>query len=192
MPAPTAFTTSAAFARWLRRHHASEDELVILLFKVHARDRGIGYTEALDEALCWGWIDGIRRAHDADSFTVRFTPRRKRSIWSAVNIRHVKRLSGEGRMQPSGLAEFARRDEALSRVYSFENRNVDLAPAYARRFRAEKKAWAHFQTMPPWYRRTSIFWVMSAKREETQLRRLEELMTRARDGLTIKQLTRSK
>ena len=188
--APTAFKTPRHFDDWLRKHHATKDELVMRLFKVHASHRGIGYRDALDLALCWGWIDGIRRAHDEDSFTQRFTPRRPRSIWSAVNIRRVNELVAEGRMQPSGLAEFAKRDEARSRIYAFENRDVELSPAFAKRFRADKKAWAHFQTMAPWYRRTAIFRVMEAKREETREKRLQELMSRSRQKLSIKQLQR--
>ena len=188
--APTAFKTPRHFDDWLRKHHATKDELVMRLFKVHASHRGIGYRDALDLALCWGWIDGIRRAHDEDSFTQRFTPRRPRSIWSAVNIRRVNELVAEGRVKPSGLAEFAKRDEARSRIYAFENRDVELSPAFAKRFRADKKAWAHFQTMAPWYRRTAIFRVMEAKREETREKRLQELMSRSRQKLSIKQLQR--
>ena len=188
--APTAFKTPRHFDDWLRKHHATKDELVMRLFKVHASHRGIGYRDALDLALCWGWIDGIRRAHDEDSFTQRFTPRRPRSIWSAVNIRRVNELVAEGRVKPSGLAEFAKRDEARSRIYAFENRDVELSPAFAKRFRADKKAWAHFQTMAPWYRRTAIFRVMDAKREETREKRLQELMSQSRQKLSIKQLQR--
>jgi uncharacterized protein YdeI (YjbR/CyaY-like superfamily) len=185
---PTEFRTHKAFEAWLRKHHRTTDELIIRLFKVHASHRGIGYRDALDIALCWGWIDGIRRSHDDDSFTQRFTPRRARSIWSAVNIRRVNELAAEGRMQEPGLAEFAKRDEERSRIYAFENRHVELSAEFQKRFKRDKVAWAHFITMAPWYRRTTVFWVMDAKKEETRVRRLTQLMDRSREGLSIPQL----
>jgi uncharacterized protein YdeI (YjbR/CyaY-like superfamily) len=187
---PTPFRSARAFRAWLGKHHATATELVIHLFKTHASERGMGYAEALDEALCFGWIDGIRRAHDEDSFTVRFTPRKPNSIWSAVNIRHVARLEAAGRMRPPGLAAFARRTEKRSRVYSFESRNVELAPAYARRFRANRSAWSYFESQAPWYRRTSVFWVMSAKQDETRERRLGVLIDCSARGTPIPQLMR--
>ena len=130
------------------------------LFKIHARDRGMGYAEALDEALCFGWIDGVRHAFDEDSFSVRFTPRKPGSQWSLVNIRHATRLEAEGRMRPAGLAAFHARDRDDLRRYSFESRAVELNAPFTRKLRASRKAWAFFQAQPPWYRRASSSWVM--------------------------------
>ena len=131
-PAPVAFRSAAAFRAWLERHHDSAECLDLRLFKVAAKARGMGYTEALDEALCFGWIDGVRHALDDVSFRQRFSPRRKGSRWSLVNIRHVKRLEAAGRMHAAGLAAFRARDEQDSRRYSFETRPVDLPPALGR------------------------------------------------------------
>jgi len=190
-PRPVAFRAAADFRAWLARHHASETELVVRLFKVHAAARGMTYKGALDEALCFGWIDGVRRSLDDDSFSIRFTPRRARSIWSAVNIRRVGELEAEGRMRPPGQAAFRARTEERSRLYSFESKPVELAAPYARKFRARKRAWAYFKSRPPWYRRTSQFWVMSAKQEETRERRLEVLIACSDRQTTIPLLTRT-
>lgn len=176
MGAPKAFRTRKHFREWLERNHASASELVIRCFKVHAKQRGIGYKEALDEAICFGWIDGVRHGLDNDSFTTRLTPRKAKSNWSAVNIKRAKELEAEGRMHPSGLAAFRARDKTASAPYSFENRGITLDPAFEKQLRANQAAWEFFQTLPPWYRRTTIFWVMSAKREETRARRFATLL----------------
>lgn len=180
---PKAFRTQDAFRAWLEKHHATERELIMRLYKVSARERGIGYREALDEALCYGWIDGVRRSLDAVSFTQRFTPRKPKSNWSAVNIKRVKELIAERRMRPPGLAAFEARDATKPAPYSFESRGLELAPGFMKRLRADARAHAFFQTLPPWYRRTSVFWVMSAKREETRERRFDKLLGRWRKGL---------
>lgn len=187
----TAFASAAAWRRWLERHHSVASEILLRCRKAHAGGPGVGYREALDEALCYGWIDGVRRRIDDDGFSVRFTPRKRGSIWSAVNIRRAGELQAEGRMHPAGLAAFEQRIERRSRVYSYENRNVALSAAYGRRFRENPRAWAWFQAQPPWYRRTSVFWVMSAKREETRLRRLGTLLRCSAEGRTIPSLTRA-
>ncbi len=148
------------------------------------------YTQALDEALCFGWIDGVRRRVDANSFSQRFSPRRSRSIWSRVNIRHVERLIEAGRMTEAGLAAFQARDEQRTGVYSFEQRSIELAPAYRRTFRANRAAWDYFQGEAPYYRRTSTYWVMSAKREETRARRLATLVACSARRTRIPLLTR--
>lgn len=160
---------------WLARHHATGTELLLRCFKVHAAHLGVTYAQALDEALCYGWIDGIRRAVDDDSFSVRFTPRKPTSIWSRVNIGHVERLTAAGRMQQAGLDAYARRDHARTARYSFE-RELAFTPAVARRFRADAAAWAYYQSRPPGYRRLTAHWVMSAARDETRDRRLAILI----------------
>src|SRR5881396_1006775 len=131
---PKSFKTQSAFREWLEKHHASKSELLVRMFRVHAKHRGIGYREVLDEALCYGWIDGIKRSYDPDSFTHRLTPRKKKSNWSAVNIKRVKELIAEGKMHPAGLAAYEARDKVAVAPYSFENRNVALDAATVREF----------------------------------------------------------
>jgi len=188
--APRAFRSPAAFRAWLATHHATSPELVVRLFKVASAHRGIVYPQALDEALCFGWIDGVRRSHDAESYTIRFTPRTPRSIWSRVNVAHVERLIAAGRMAPPGLAAYAARDEERTAIYSFERDAAALSPAYARAFRAKPRAWAFFQGEAPWYRRTCTHWVMSAKREETRAKRLAQLIACSAAARRIPQMAR--
>ena len=189
---PVAFASAAEFRAWLARHHATATELDVLLWKTHAKDRGMGYVEALDEALCFGWIDGVRRSVDADSYRIRFTPRKKGSRWSLVNVKHVERLEKAGRMHAAGLAAFRARNPDDPRRYSFETEPVALSPAFARKFRAERGAWRYFEATPPWYRRVATYWVMSAKRPETRERRLAHLIERSGQGVAIHVLDRSK
>jgi uncharacterized protein YdeI (YjbR/CyaY-like superfamily) len=186
----TSFRTPAAFRAWLTRNHAKATALVLRCFKIHAADQGVTYAQALDEALCVGWIDGVRRRVDGDSFSVRFTPRRPRSIWSRVNIAHVERLTNAGRMKKPGLAAFEARTAERTGVYSFE-RQATLAPSYVRVFRANTAGWAYYQRQAPWYRRTTTHWVMSAKREETREKRLASLIDCSARGTTIPELTRT-
>jgi uncharacterized protein YdeI (YjbR/CyaY-like superfamily) len=190
-PQPRAFSSPDAFRAWLAKNHGRTTELLVRCYKSHARDRGMTYPQAVDEALCFGWIDGVRRQVDADSFSVRFTPRRPKSIWSAVNIRRAGELEKEGRMQPPGLAAFRARERLGADHYSFESRRRDLDAASTRTFRANAAAWADYQSRPPWYRRTSAFWVMSAKKDETRARRLALLISCSERGTTIPQLTRA-
>jgi len=190
LPAPTSFRTPAAFRAWLTRNHVKATELVLRCFKTHAEGQGVTYAQALDEALCFGWIDGVRRRVDADSFSVRFTPRKPRSIWSRVNIAHVERLTKAGRMKKPGLTAFEARTDERTGVYSFE-RQTALAPAYTRIFQANVAAWAYYQSGAPWYRRTSTHWIMSAKREDTREKRLALLIACSARGTTIPQLTRT-
>jgi uncharacterized protein YdeI (YjbR/CyaY-like superfamily) len=189
---PVAFASAEEFRAWLARHHASATELDVLLWKTHAKHRGMGYTEALDEALCFGWIDGVRRSVDADSYRIRFTPRKQGSRWSLVNVRHVERLEKAGRMHAAGRAAFQARDPDDPRRYSFETEPVVLSPAFARKFRGNRRAWRYFESTPPWYRRVATFWVMSAKRPETRERRLAHLIERSEQEIPIRELDRSK
>ncbi|MCK6448168.1 MAG: YdeI/OmpD-associated family protein [Planctomycetes bacterium] len=171
------------------KHHASETELLLCCFKVDHAELGVTYKEALDEALCFGWIDGVRRNLDARSFSVRFTPRKPRSRWSLVNTRRAEELVAAGRMHAAGLAAFEARDPEDSRRYSFEARPVELDPALAKKFRAAKAAWAAWLAKPPGYRRTAQHWVMSAKQPATRERRLAELIAATERGGTPKVLT---
>jgi len=176
------FKSQSEFRQWLEANHSSESELWVGFYKKDSGKGGLTYTEALDEALCFGWIDGVRKRVDELSFTQRFTPRKPRSNWSLVNIRHVERLKKARRMMPAGLKAFAAREAAKSGVYSFENKPRRLSPALERRFKSDKAAWDFFQQQPPGYRRVANFWVMSAKREETQQRRLAQLMEDSSHG----------
>jgi uncharacterized protein YdeI (YjbR/CyaY-like superfamily) len=169
------FASRAQLRAWLERHHTSAAELNLRLFKVHARERGVTYREALDEALCFGWIDGVRRALDEDSFTQRFSPRRARSKWSQINRRRMRELQAAGQLAPAGLAAW----QAASKEpagYSFESRPTELAKPYLAQFARNRKAYAYFQSEAPWYRRTTSFYVMSAKQEATRQRRLANLI----------------
>jgi uncharacterized protein YdeI (YjbR/CyaY-like superfamily) len=166
-------STSASFRAWLERNHARATELFLRCRKTGAAGRGVTYREALDEALCIGWIDGVRRAVDEDSFSVRFTPRKPKSAWSAVNIARARQLEAEGRMHPAGLEAFRAR---VKPRYSYESRPLDLAPAYLAKLRARPRAWRFFEAQPPWYRRTCAFWIMSAKQPATRERRLDVLI----------------
>ena len=188
--APTRFPTPAAFRAWLRKHHKSAPSLVLKIAKNHAAHLGVTYAQALDEALCFGWIDGVRRRLDKDSFSVRFTPRKPGSIWSTVNVRHVERLIKAKRMTPAGLAAFNARIASKTGVYSFEQRPTQLMRTQLARFRARPRAWAHFLAEAPWYRRTSSYWVLSAKRPETQLKRLDTLIACSAQGKRIPLLDR--
>jgi uncharacterized protein YdeI (YjbR/CyaY-like superfamily) len=177
------FKTAAAFRAWLRKNHTVATELLVCLHKKHAAHMGITYVEALDEALCHGWIDGVRRRLDDDSFSIRFTPRKPRSIWSRVNVAHVDRLKQSGRMMPAGLAAFEARDDTRTGIYSFEREAMTFSPDLASRFRADRKAWAFFEKQPPGYQRLNIFRVMSAKREATRLSRLAALIAWSAKGV---------
>ena len=176
------FRSGAELRRWLSANHAKQRELLIGFYKKDSGRGGLTYGEALDEALCFGWIDGIRRSHDVHSYTIRFTPRQKRSIWSQVNLRHMDRLLAAGRVRPSGRAAYEAREESRTRKYSFENEGADFAPAEAKRFRANRKAWTFFQSLRPSQRKGFTWWVVSAKKDDTRRRRLEALIATCARG----------
>jgi uncharacterized protein YdeI (YjbR/CyaY-like superfamily) len=184
------FETPAEFRAWLEAHHESETELWVGFHKRGTGRPSMTWPEAVDQALCFGWIDGIRRSVDQDSYTNRFTPRKPKSNWSNVNIRKVAELTAQGLMMPAGLRAFEARDEAGSGVYSFEQRPQEFAPAYEEQFKTNAPAWAFFMTQPPGYRRLVIHWVQSAKREETRLKRLSILIEDSANGRRIAQLAR--
>lgn len=166
---PVYFSTRNKFRQWLLKNHKRATELWV---GYHRKDSGrpsITWPESVDEALCFGWIDGIRKKVDDESYKIRFTPRRQKSIWSAVNIARIAVLTGEGRMQPAGVAAFARREESNSAIYSFANReSAKLSADDEREFRRDPVAWEFFQCQPAGYRRLAAWWVISAKRPETR------------------------
>jgi uncharacterized protein YdeI (YjbR/CyaY-like superfamily) len=188
---PTFFATPDDWRAWLARHHATTPELWVGFYKKGTGRPSITWPESVDQALCFGWIDGLRRRLDEDRYVIRFTPRRTRSIWSSVNLARVKELTRLGLMHPAGLAAHAARDPARSSLYSFEQRTAAKLPAaFARRLKANRRAWTWFQAQPPWYRRTAIWWIVSAKKEETRERRLATLIEDSAAGRPIKSLAR--
>lgn len=173
---PKFFATKEKFREWLEKNHASANELEIGFYKKSSGKKSITYAEALDEALCFGWIDGVRRSLDETSYQQRFTPRRARSIWSLVNVKHVERLKKEGKMHAAGLAAYEQRDPKRTGIYAFENAPRELSAEYEKEFRKTKGAWEYFQTYPPYLKKTISYWVMSAKKEETRSGRLRRLI----------------
>ncbi|HTG95225.1 MAG TPA: YdeI/OmpD-associated family protein [Pyrinomonadaceae bacterium] len=180
---PRFFRTQSEFRKWLERNHAKETELLVGFYKKGSGKASLTYPEALDEALCYGWIDGVRRSFGDDSYTIRFTPRKAKSIWSNVNVRHVERLKKEGRMAPAGLKAYELKDPKKTGIYAFENRPRELSPAYEKKFRANKEAWEFFEKQPPGYKRLMTYRVMEAKQEETRQRRLAQLIEASAKGV---------
>jgi len=191
MPKPTFFATPANMRGWFERHHATTPELLVGFRKRHTGTPSVTWPESVDVALCFGWIDGIRRSIDKDSYSIRFTPRRPTSIWSAINVKRMSALMADGLVTPAGRAAFEKRTARKSGIYSYEQRHeASLTPAFTRRFKAQAAAWKFFQEQAPWYRRTSTHWVMTAKKEETRERRLEQLMSDSARGQRIGLLNR--
>ena len=183
------FKTPADFRKWFETHHASVTELWVGFYKKDSGRKSITWPQAVDEALCFGWIDGIRKSRDEVSYKIRFTPRKQRSIWSAVNIRRVAELSKQGLMQPAGLKAFAARQENRSGIYAYEQRSSELPEQYAKKLKQNEAAWKFFEAQAPSYRKTANWWVLSAKREETRLRRLDKLIDDSASERTIRQFT---
>ena len=186
------FESPAEFRAWLEQHHATERELWVGYYKKGSGRPSMTWPESVDEALCFGWIDGIRKSVDGESYTIRFTPRRPRSVWSAVNIGRAGELTREGRMWPAGVKAFEARDENRSRIYAYEQREQGLAEPYAKKMRRNKAAWKFFQAQTASYRKLVGSWVSSAKKEETRLKRLEQLIEDSAAGRTIPPYTRAK
>ena len=175
---PTFFARPADFRTWLEQNHDKATELLVGFYKKGSGKPSMTWPESVDEALCFGWIDGIRRRIDEESYSIRFSPRRARSIWSNVNTKRFAELTKQGRLHPAGLEAFKARDPKRSGIYSFEQRekHQTLGAAYVAKLRANKKAWAFFQAQPPGYQRLASLFVMSAKKEDTRLRRLAVLI----------------
>src|SRR5215469_13801477 len=176
-PQPQFFPTLAGWRSWLENHHADTKEFWVGFYKRDSGRPSITWPESVDGALCFGWIDGVRKSINAISYKIRFTPRKPRSVWSAINIKRVAELSKSGLMHSAGLAAFEKRDGDRSAIYAYEQRKTaKLSAPFERKFREHKEAWKFFQAQPPWYRRTSTYWVISAKKEETRLKRLATLI----------------
>ncbi|PWT94484.1 MAG: bacteriocin-protection protein [Blastocatellia bacterium] len=179
---PKFFTSAAAFRKWLEQNHKKKSELWVGFHKKSSGKKSITYPQALDEALCYGWIDGLRKNVSPDSYKIRFTPRKASSIWSNINVAHVERLKKESRMQAAGLAAYSLRDPERTGIYSFEKELAEFSTQFKKRFEANKNAWQFFNEQSPYIKKLCVHWVMSAKREETRVRRLEQLIEKTAKG----------
>ncbi|HEY2103961.1 MAG TPA: YdeI/OmpD-associated family protein [Chthoniobacterales bacterium] len=173
---PRFFPTQAAFREWLKTHHKTGSELWVGFYKKDSGRSSITWPESVDEALCFGWIDGIRKRVDNLSYMIRFTPRRKGSVWSAINVKRVSVLTSERRMRAAGRDAFAARREDKSGIYSYEQRHRPMEGAYRNLLEKNKKAWSFFRSQPAWYQKQVAWWVVSAKKEETRQKRLQKLI----------------
>jgi uncharacterized protein YdeI (YjbR/CyaY-like superfamily) len=190
---PLYFESPAAWRRWLTRHHADTDELWVGFHKRATGRPSLTWPESVDEALCFGWIDGLRKRVDAERYKIRFTPRRPGSIWSAVNIRRVGELTKSKRMRAAGVRAFKARLEAKTAIYSFEQREkATLPPAYAKKFKENDAAWRFFSAQAPSYQRIGAWFVISAKQEPTRMRRLDVLIRESALGRRLGLTTRIK
>jgi uncharacterized protein YdeI (YjbR/CyaY-like superfamily) len=190
MSEPIYFASPAEFRAWLEEHHETESEVWVGMWKKATGRPSLTWAQAVDEALCFGWIDGIAKRVDDERHMQRFTPRKPTSNWSAINIANVERLRAEGRMRPAGEAAFGRRRDDRTAIYSYEQRkNPQLEPEEQAQLEANADAWAYFSARPPSYRKPAIWWVISAKKPETRARRLATLIADSAAGRTIKPLT---
>lgn len=188
--APTFFPTPADFRRWLQAHHATAKELLVGFYKTGSGKASITWPESVDQALCFGWIDGLRQRIDDESYTIRFTPRKPTSTWSAVNIKRVEELTQLGLMTPAGLKAFEARKENKSGIYSYEQRTAELPPEYEKVLKANRAAWTFFQAQTASYRKAAMWWIVSAKQDPTRLKRLDQLIAHSARGETLPQFTR--
>jgi uncharacterized protein YdeI (YjbR/CyaY-like superfamily) len=188
---PVFFAAPSEFRSWLEENHERASELLVGFHKRSTGKPSMTWPESVDEALCFGWIDGLRRSLGPDGYTIRFTPRKPRSTWSAVNIARARELIAEGRMRPAGLRAFEARRDERSAIYAYEQRqDAKLAPEDERELRADDRAWEFFRAQPPSYRKTAIWWVVSAKRDETRRKRLRTLIEDSANGVRIRHLRR--
>lgn len=173
---PVFFAKQADFREWLEKNHKTETELIVGFYKVASGKPSMSWSESVDQAICFGWIDGIRRSIDKDSYSIRFTPRNPSSNWSAVNIKKAEEHIKKGLMHEAGLALFKNRKEDKSKKYSYENKPEKLPEPYEAKFKANKAAWEFFKSQAPSYQKTIFYWILSAKQETTQLSRLEKVI----------------
>ena len=174
---PKFFPTQADFRRWLEENYDKESELIVGFYRVGSGKASMTWSEAVDQALCFGWIDGVRRKVDEESYSNRFTPRRPNSNWSAVNIAKVEELTKQGLMKPAGIAAFEKRKEEKSAIYAYENAPKQFSEEFEKRFKEREKAWNFFDKQANWYKKQMTGWVMTAKQEATREKRLEKLIS---------------
>lgn len=170
------FASPEKFREWLEKNHQTKDEISVGYYKIGSGKPSMTWPQSVDEALCYGWIDGVRRSIDAESYCIRFTPRRKNSIWSNVNIAKVQKLMEEGRMKPEGIKAFENRSPEKSGIYSFEKAASDLPDTYLKLFRKNKIAWKYFESFSPSKKKAIIHWILDAKQEVTRIKRLNKLI----------------
>lgn len=178
---PKFFTTQEDFRKWLEENHDKKDEIIVGFYNVKSGKGGMNWSEAVDQALCFGWIDGVRRNVDEESYSNRFTPRRANSNWSAVNIEKVRVLISKGLMKPAGIAAFAKRKEEKSAIYAYENELKQFSDEFKKQFQSNEKAWEFFEKQANWYKKQMINWVMTAKQTATREKRLEKLIAASND-----------
>jgi uncharacterized protein YdeI (YjbR/CyaY-like superfamily) len=183
---PRFFASGKDFRKWLQANHEKEKELLVGFYKVGSGKPSMSWSESVDEALCFGWIDGVRRSLGEESYCIRFTPRKPGSIWSAVNIKKMEMLAKLGQLHPAGTAAFSKRVQNKSAIYAYEKAPVVLDKNFEKKFKSNKKAWAFFQSQAPSYQRTAIHWVMSAKQEATRLNRFQTLVEDSEQCLKAK------
>jgi len=186
------FSTQKVLRKWFIKNHKTKRELFVGYYKVSSGKPSVTWSQSVDEALCFGWIDGIRKSIDAERYYIRFTPRNPKSIWSAVNIKKAGELTKLGLMKPEGLAAFNLRKEGKSRIYSYENSSLSFDNSYKKKFKVNKQAWKFFQSTAPSYQKTTTRWVMSAKQEQTKLKRLNELIIDCAQGRKIRAMNYGK
>ena len=186
------FADARSFRAWLKKNHAICTELIVRFHKVATGKKSIHYPEALDEALCFGWIDGVRKSAGEGVYTIRFTPRKPKSNWSIVNVRRVRELIKRNRMTAHGLRVFEARDQQRTERYSYERKTSKLSQAQEKQFRANANAWEYFKSQAPWYQRVTTWWIVSAAKPETRERRLAELIRDSAAGHRIHMVATSK
>jgi uncharacterized protein YdeI (YjbR/CyaY-like superfamily) len=186
---PVFFETQSDFRKWLEKNHNKSTEIYVGYYKVGSGKQNLTWSQSVDEAICYGWIDGIRKSIDINSYFIRFTPRKPNSNWSTVNIKKVENLSMLRLMKPAGITAFHLRKEKKSGIYSYENEEIKLSIEFEKLFKSNKIAWSYFQSLPQSYKKPSIRWVMSAKRQATCVKRLEELIRDSEAGRKIKPLS---
>ncbi len=182
---PKFFPTQNDFRRWLEEYHDKETELIVGFYKVSTGKPSMTWSESVDQALCFGWIDGVRRSIDAERYSIRFTPRKARSVWSAVNIKKIQALTAKGLMKPAGISAFEKRDEKRSKIYAYENEQKQFSDEFEKRFKANEKAWNFFEKQANWYKKQMVSWVMTAKQEVTREKRLEKLISESENGRRV-------
>jgi len=183
---PLFFPSQSDLRKWFEKNHEKEIEVYIGFYKVGSGKPSITWSQSVDEALCFGWIDGVRRSIDVYSYFIRFTPRKPTSNWSLINIKKIEELTRLGLMKPAGLKAYSKRKDHKSGIYAYENEKVKLKPSYEKKIKADKKAWAFFQIQAPHYKKIVTRWIMTAKQEATQIKRLNELINDCRAGLKIR------
>jgi uncharacterized protein YdeI (YjbR/CyaY-like superfamily) len=179
------FPTQEDFRKWLEENHEKATELLVGFYKIGSGKPSMSWSESVDQAICFGWIDGVRRKVDEESYSIRFTPRKANSVWSAVNIEKVRVLTEKGLMMPAGIAAFEKRKEDKSRIYAYESERKEFSEEFEKQFKKNKKAWEFFESQANWYKKQMIHWVMSAKQEATRARRIEKLISESEAGKRV-------